>query len=134
MATVTPMIMIDLHSAVPSYRQLAAILGARIRSGELAAGEALPSITALAQETGLAVTTVRRAISLLIDEGLAHNVPGRATYAGPRGWRPGQVPPGQDHAATSSVSGEAGRWSDGLQPPARMMRHMAGTACPERFP
>ena len=85
MATVTPMIRIDLHSAVPSYRQLAAILGARIRSGELAAGEALPSITALAQETGLAVTTVRRAISLLIDEGLAHTVPGRATYAGPRG-------------------------------------------------
>ena len=85
MATVTPMILIDLHSAVPSYRQLAAILGARIRSGEIGEGEALPSITALAQETGLAVTTVRRAISLLIDEGLAHTVPGRATYAGPRG-------------------------------------------------
>jgi GntR family transcriptional regulator len=83
-ATVATVIIIDLHSAVPSYRQLAAVLAARIQSGELAAGDPLPSITALAQETGLAVTTVRRAIALLVEDGAAHTVPGRGTYAGPR--------------------------------------------------
>jgi GntR family transcriptional regulator len=84
MATVAGVIDIDVHSAVPSYRQLAAILAARIGSGEIAAGEALPSITALTGETGLAVTTVRKAIALLVADGVAHTVPGRATYAGPR--------------------------------------------------
>ena len=46
--------------------------------------EALPSITYLVQETGLAVGTVRKAIGVLVDEGLAYTVPGRGTFAAPR--------------------------------------------------
>jgi GntR family transcriptional regulator len=71
---------IDLRSREPSYLQLAAILRARIESGEIAHGEALPSITFLVQETGLAVGTVRRAIKVLADEGLVVTVPGRGSY------------------------------------------------------
>jgi GntR family transcriptional regulator len=36
-------------------------------------------------ETGLAVGTVRRAVAVLIEEGLAYTVPGRGTYAGKPG-------------------------------------------------
>jgi len=72
---------IDLRSPVPSYLQLAAIVRARIESGEIASGDALPSITFLVQETGLAVGTVRRAIKVLADEDLVVTVPGRGSYA-----------------------------------------------------
>jgi GntR family transcriptional regulator len=71
---------IDLHSRVPSYLQLAAILRARIESGELAAGDTLPSITFLVQETGLAVGTIRRAVKVLADEELVVTVPGRGSF------------------------------------------------------
>jgi DNA-binding GntR family transcriptional regulator len=38
----------------------------------------------MVQETGLAVGTVRKAVGVLIDEGLAYTVPGRGTYASSR--------------------------------------------------
>jgi GntR family transcriptional regulator len=85
MATVALVaIEIDVHSGVPSYQQLAAILRARIESGEIGPREPLPSITTLVQETGLAVGTVRKAISVLVEEGLAYTVPGRGTFAAHR--------------------------------------------------
>ncbi len=77
-------LVIDTHSPEPSYQQLAALLRARIESGQIGPREALPSITYLTGETGLAVGTVRRAIGVLIDEGLAYTVPGRGTFASPR--------------------------------------------------
>ena len=58
----------------------AAILRARIESGEIAPGEAVPSITFLVQETGLAVGTIRKAIKVLADEGLVVTVPGRGSF------------------------------------------------------
>jgi GntR family transcriptional regulator len=69
---------IDPRSALPSYRQLAALLEADITAG--AFDGPLPSITRLVQETGLAVMTVRRAIQVLVDEGLVVVVPGRGTF------------------------------------------------------
>jgi DNA-binding GntR family transcriptional regulator len=75
---------IDLHSDVPSYRQLADILRERITSGQIAHRQPLPSIAQLKGETGLATGTIRRAVAVLIDEGLAYVVPGRGTFAGPR--------------------------------------------------
>ena len=76
-------LVIDTHSPEPSYLQLAALLRARIESGQIGPREALPSITYLTGETGLAVGTVRRAIGVLIEEGLAYTVPGRGTFASP---------------------------------------------------
>jgi GntR family transcriptional regulator len=85
-STVTVAIMseplsIDLRSPVPSYQQLAAQLRARIIAGEIGPDQPLPSITRIQQETGLAVTTIRRAIALLVEEGISYTVPGRGTYA-----------------------------------------------------
>ncbi len=88
MSTVLAMIEIDLHSPVPSYRQLADILRGRIESGELGPRDALPSITFLVQETGLAVNTVRHAIRVLVDEGCVYVIPGRGTYVAPASERP----------------------------------------------
>ena len=76
---------IDLRSPVPSYQQLAAQLRERIATGAIGPHEPLPSITRIQQETGLAVTTIRRAITLLAEEGIAYTVPGRGTYAGQPG-------------------------------------------------
>jgi DNA-binding GntR family transcriptional regulator len=77
-------LVIDPHAPEPSYKQLAALLRAVIESGEIGSREALPSITYLTGETGLAVGTVRKAIAVLVDEGLAYTVPGRGTFASPR--------------------------------------------------
>ena len=74
-------LVIDLRSAEPSYQQLARQLRERIRDGRIAPGSALPSISYLVGETGLAVNTVRRAIAVLTDEGYVVVVPGRGTYA-----------------------------------------------------
>jgi DNA-binding GntR family transcriptional regulator len=77
-------LVIDTRSAEPSYRQLAAQLRERIRDGRIGPGDALPSITRLTGETGLAVQTVRRGIAVLVEEGWAYTVPGRGTYAADR--------------------------------------------------
>lgn len=55
-----------------------------IESGAIGPREALPSITYMVQETGLAVGTVRKAVSVLVDAGLAYTVPGRGTFVSPR--------------------------------------------------
>ncbi len=77
-------LVIDPHAPEPSYKQLAGQLRARIESGEIGPREPLPSITYMTGETGLAVGTVRKAIAVLVEEGLAYTVPGRGTFASPR--------------------------------------------------
>ena len=80
-------LVIDPHAPEPSYRQLAAQLRERITSGQIGPREALPSITYIQQETGLAVGTIRHAIEVLVTEGWAYTVPGRGTFAAEK--RPG---------------------------------------------
>lgn len=75
---------VDFYSATPSYVQLADQLRDLIRSGEIGPGEAIPSLKRLTQETGLSMSTVQRAVRVLVEEGLIVTVPGRGTYAGPR--------------------------------------------------
>jgi GntR family transcriptional regulator len=71
---------VDHQSNVPPYRQVAAILRARIEAGELAPKQRLPSIADLVQEYGIARTTASKALRVLADEGLAEVVPGWGTY------------------------------------------------------
>lgn len=71
---------VDHESNVPPYRQVAAILRARIESGELRPKQRLPSIAGLVQEYGIARTTAAKALKVLVDEGLAEVVPGWGTY------------------------------------------------------
>lgn len=54
-------------------------------SGELMAGEALPSLRKLAKELRISVLTVTRAYNELADEGLVENVQGKGTFVMERG-------------------------------------------------
>ena len=62
------------------HRQIAAQLKARIRDGDWAAGERLPSIPAIAEMFGVAKQTVQRAVDQLRVEGVLITKPGSGTY------------------------------------------------------
>ncbi len=72
--------MIDHQGPVPVWRQLATILRARIESGEYPPGRPIPSENQLAQQTGLARATVRKAIAQLTADGLVQGVQGRGVF------------------------------------------------------
>jgi GntR family transcriptional regulator len=72
--------MIDHESAVPVYRQVAAILRERIEAGTYQPGRRLPSVRDLVQEFGIAQLTARKALRVLVDEGVAEMTPGMGTY------------------------------------------------------
>ena len=71
---------IDPQAPEPAYEQLAAIIRGRIEDGTYAPRTAIPSITEIVAETGLAIGTVRKAIRVLADEGLIRTVPGHGTF------------------------------------------------------
>jgi DNA-binding GntR family transcriptional regulator len=71
---------IDYDGPVSPYRQLARILRARIDRGDWAPGRAIPSEARLMQEYGLARSTVRRSVKLLVEAGVVEVVPQRGTY------------------------------------------------------
>jgi DNA-binding GntR family transcriptional regulator len=70
---------IDRDSDRALYRQLADLLRGQIASGELAPGTPLPAEVYLAQTHDLSRTAVRRAIELLLNEGLVSKSRGRRT-------------------------------------------------------
>ncbi len=84
-ATYADTVTIDHGAATPVYLQLAAILRARIESGEPPAGRALPSETTLMQEHGIARETARKAVRVLRNEGLVEVIQGRGAYVVERG-------------------------------------------------
>jgi GntR family transcriptional regulator len=96
---------IDETSPEHPYLQLAGLLRAQIASGEIA--NQLPSITKLTEETHLAVGTVRRAINILVKEGLVETVPGRGTFVIEQ--RPSGSPGGQQTPARPQAARLAGR-------------------------
>lgn len=73
-------ITIDKQSPVATYLQLAAEIERLITSGELKAGEAIPSYHELIRTTGLAQNTIRRALEVLRGKGLIVTAPGRGVY------------------------------------------------------
>jgi GntR family transcriptional regulator len=72
---------VDRDSAVPPYQQIAADLRARIESGEIQPGAALPSVTQIVGQYGVAKLTAQKALRLLIEQGLARMVRGWGTFA-----------------------------------------------------
>jgi DNA-binding GntR family transcriptional regulator len=67
----------DWYRADPrAYIRIAAFLAGRITAGELAPGQATPSITRLCADHGVARQTAARALHVLQDAGLVHRVPG----------------------------------------------------------
>jgi GntR family transcriptional regulator len=71
---------IEHDGPVPPYRQLAEILRARIKAGEWGPNRPIPSEPQLVQRYGIARSTVRRALAVLIEDGLVYTVPQRGTY------------------------------------------------------
>ena len=71
---------IDPTGPVPPYRQIAAIIQARIESGEYPQGSRIPTESEMVGTWEVARTTARRAIALLRDQGLVATVPQRGTY------------------------------------------------------
>lgn len=70
----------DPLAPVPRYRQIAAILAARIERGELLPDRPVPSETQLQQEFGVARHTARKAVGVLREQGLVQTVPGMGTF------------------------------------------------------
>jgi len=70
----------DPLAPIPRYRQIAAILRARIESGELQPERPIPSEAQIEQEFGVARATARHAVAVLRDDGLVVTVPGMGTY------------------------------------------------------
>lgn len=62
------------------YGSLASTLRGHILSGEWAPGSAIPAETQLAKSCGVALGTMRQAISVLVGEGLLERVHGRGTF------------------------------------------------------
>ncbi|HNT74161.1 MAG TPA: winged helix-turn-helix domain-containing protein [Anaerolineae bacterium] len=71
----------------PLYQQLYAHLRAEIESGEFGPGDVLPSERTLAAEYGINRETVRKAIQLLVTEGMVRSYQGSGTLVFPH-WRP----------------------------------------------
>lgn len=63
---------IDLTANEPIYRQIRAQIVRALATGELSAGDALPSVRALAAQLGINMHTVNKAYALLRDEGYIH--------------------------------------------------------------
>ena len=61
---------VDLSAATPPYEQLRAQIAGHIATGELASGDRLPTIRALAGDLGVAAGTVARAYRELETSGL----------------------------------------------------------------
>jgi GntR family transcriptional regulator len=73
---------IDPYGAEYAYVQVADDVQRRIADGEITAR--LPSERSLAEEYGVAYTTVRHAMALLRERGVIITVHGRGTYVTPR--------------------------------------------------
>lgn len=66
----------ELHK----YRQIAAAIRERIASGDLSAGDPVPSAKTLSQEYGTSVETARKALRLLVAEDLIEYAAGLSFY------------------------------------------------------
>jgi GntR family transcriptional regulator len=74
---------IDRDSFEPAYAQLAGILRHSIARGTLRPGDQLPSESQLVNRYGVSPMTVRRALNILIDQGIVTAEQGRGTFVKP---------------------------------------------------
>lgn len=74
---------IDRDSYEPAYAQLANILRRQISAGLFRPGDRLPSESQLCESYLVSPMTVRRAINLLVEEGVVSAIQGRGTFVKP---------------------------------------------------
>jgi GntR family transcriptional regulator len=74
---------IDRDSYEPAYAQLANILREQVAKGIYQPGQRLPSEAILCKSYNVSPMTVRRAINLLIDQGVVNTIQGKGTFVKP---------------------------------------------------
>lgn len=80
MSASRPLRLVPAEPGQSRYAALAAALRARVVAGEWLPGSAMPAEQTLATEHGVALGTMRRALELLVDQGLIERVHGRGTF------------------------------------------------------
>lgn len=73
-------IVISTTVSMPIYEQIINQIRDAVVSGELKAGDGMPSIRVLAKELAVSVITTKRAYEELEKEGVIESVPGRGFY------------------------------------------------------
>jgi GntR family transcriptional regulator len=73
-------ILINNHASKPIYEQIRAQIKAMIMSGELKAGDALPSIRSMARSVHISVLTVQKAYDLLQEDGFIETTAGKGCF------------------------------------------------------
>lgn len=73
-------IIVSNKTSRPLYEQITAQVKAQIMSGELKAGDALPSIRSLARSLQISVLTVQKAYDLLQADGFIETTAGKGCY------------------------------------------------------
>ena len=71
---------INNHGSKPIYEQISDQIKALIISGELQAGEALPSIRSMARSLHISVLTVQKAYDKLQEEGFIETTAGKGCF------------------------------------------------------
>lgn len=77
-------IIISNASGRPIYEQIYTQIKNAVVSGELSAGDALPSIRALAKDLRISVITTKRAYDELEKDGYINTVAGKGCYVAPK--------------------------------------------------
>lgn len=78
-------LIISSVSGRPIYQQIEDQIRAAVLSGDLKAGEGLPSLRNLAKELRISVLTVTRAYNELAQEGILENIQGKGTFVRSQG-------------------------------------------------
>jgi GntR family transcriptional regulator len=76
-------VILSNNSSAPLYQQIKDQVGTAILTGELAEGEALPSVRALARDLRISIITTTRAYAELASDGFIATVPGKGAYVLP---------------------------------------------------
>ena len=73
-------IVVSNRASSPLYEQIATQIKAAIMSGELKAGEAIPSVRALAKSLHISILTVQKAYATLQEDGFIETTAGKGCY------------------------------------------------------
>ena len=73
-------IVVSNKASSPLYEQIATQIKAAIMSGELKAGEAIPSVRALAKSLHISILTVQKAYATLQEDGFIETSAGKGCY------------------------------------------------------
>lgn len=71
---------INTSSMIPIYEQIMENIKKMVVSGELKAGDPLPSVRALSKELRISALTVKKAYDCLEEDGFTQTIHGKGTY------------------------------------------------------